>query len=394
MSSPSREQQADVGLGGAAVDNGRPAPRGSLRHGARWVVGANGDGRVRPRVIAFYLPQFHPIPENDRWWGRGFTEWTNVGRARRLYPGHYQPRVPADLGYYDLRVPETRTAQAELAAAHGVEGFCWWHYWFAGRRLLERPFGEVLESGEPDYPFCLGWANDSWTGVWYGERNRILVEQSYPGVRDYERHFYAVLDALADQRYLTVDGRPIFYVYKPRHLPEPREFADTWRRLAEREGLPGLYLVGEADRTWVPSEHGFDARVAIRLPRLLPSGRLRRLARRWSPFPVIKSYASAQRELVATFGADSLPCVLPNWDNTPRSGRGGAVLHGSTPELFAEMVDRAIDAVSSRPPAERLIFVKSWNEWAEGNHLEPDLRYGLGYLEALRAAVVVDGPGR
>jgi hypothetical protein len=358
---------------------------------------------VKARVIAFFLPQFHPIPENDGWWGPGFTEWTNVGRARRLYPGHYQPRVPAHLGYYDLRVPETRAAQAELAAAHGVEAFCWWHYWFAGKRLLERPFNEVLKSGEPDFPFCLGWANQSWTGVWHGAPHRTLIEQTYPGAEDYERHFFSVLDAFADDRYVKVHGRPLFYVYEPRALPEPRLFTDTWRRLAEREGFPGLYLVGEvnlrgeADAAWSAAEHGFDERVFVQLRRLRPGHlrlgrlRLRRLLRRLSPLPVIRSYASAQQRLVETYGPSSLPCLLPNWDNTPRSGRGGLVLHGSTPALFREMVERAIDAVSSRPPDERLIFVKSWNEWAEGNHLEPDLRYGMGYLEACRDSVIGGG---
>ena len=343
---------------------------------------------AKARVIAFYLPQFHPIPENDEWWGPGFTEWTNVGQARRFYPGHYQPRVPADLGYYDLRVPETRAAQADMAAAHGVEAFCYWHYWFAGEQLLERPFDEVLKSGEPDFPFCLGWANQTWTGVWHGAPNRILIEQTYPGVEDHERHFHALLDAFTDDRYLKVDGRPLFYVYKPRLLPDARQFADTWRRLAEREGLPGMYLVAEADETWSTAEHGFDEKVVVKLPRLTPRSLPRRLLRKVSPLPVIASYTSVQQRLIDTYSPTTLPCVLPNWDNTPRSGRRGAVLHGSTPALFREMVERAVDAVAGRPADERLVFVKSWNEWAEGNHLEPDLRYGMGYLEALRDAVV------
>jgi hypothetical protein len=297
--------------------------------------------------------------------------------------------VPGHLWYYDLRVPETRAAQAEMAADHGVEAFCWWHYWFAGKRLLDRPFNEVLTSGEPDFPFCLGWANQSWTGVWHGAPHRTLIEQTYPGVEDYERHFFSVVDAFTDDRYVKVHGRPLFYVYDPRGLPEPRLFTDTWRGLAEREGFPGLYLVGEgeADAPWSPTDHGFDEEVIVKLPRLRPWSRRRRLLRRLSPLPLIQSYASAQRRLVETYGPSSLPCLLPNWDNTPRSGRGGVVLHGSTPALFREMVERAIDAVSSRPPDGRLIFVKSWNEWAEGNHLEPDLRHGMGYLEALRDAV-------
>ena len=147
----------------------------------------------RARVIAFYLPQFHPIPENDEWWGPGFSEWRNVAKARPLFRGHYQPRIPGELGFYDLRVPETRWAQAELARTHGVEGFCYWHYWFAGRRILERPFNEVLRFKEPDFPFCLAWANQTWTGIWHGLRDKILIEQTYPGRQDYLAHFQALL---------------------------------------------------------------------------------------------------------------------------------------------------------------------------------------------------------
>ena len=171
--------------------------------------------QTKARLIALYLPQFHPIPENDQWWGKGFTEWTNVAKAVPMFSGHYQPRIPADLGFYDLRVPEVRMAQAEMAAEHGVEGFCYWHYWFAGKRLLERPFNEVLKSGEPKFPFCLAWANQTWTGIWHGAPDRILIEQTYPGIKDYESHFYALLDSFIDERYIKIDGKPVFVVYKP-----------------------------------------------------------------------------------------------------------------------------------------------------------------------------------
>src|SRR5262245_37746673 len=172
-------------------------------------------------VIAFYLPQFHPIPENNEWWGPGFTEWTNVARARRMFPGHYQPRIPGELGFYDLRLSEAREAQAALAAEYGMTAFCYWHYWFGGgRRLLQRPFEEVLRSGRPDFPFCLGWANQSWSGSWYGAPERILIEQTYPGEKDHRAHFDAVLPAFMDPRYFRVDGRPLFYVFDPAGLSE------------------------------------------------------------------------------------------------------------------------------------------------------------------------------
>ena len=207
------------------------------------------EGRVR--VIAFYLPQFHPIPENDLWWEPGFTEWTNVTRARRMFPGHYQPRLPGELGFYDLRLPETREAQAKLAAQYGVSAFCYWHYWFGGgRRLLERPFDEVLQSGSPDFPFCLGWANQTWSGIWHGAPNRILIEQTYPdspGENDYRAHFETVLPAFMDPRYLRIDGRPLFLVYDPTDLPEPQRFLDLWRSWAADEGLPGIFFVGRTE---------------------------------------------------------------------------------------------------------------------------------------------------
>src|SRR6476660_7941454 len=166
------------------------------------------------RLIAFYLPQFHPIPENDEWWGKGFTEWTNVANAKPMFRGHYQPHVPADLGFYDLRVPETREAQAALARNYGVEGFCYYHYWFAGRRVLERPFDEVLASGQPEFPLCLTGANATWTVVWHGAPTRVLIQQTYPGMDDYRRHFVGLLPALTDQRYLAVEGNPIFLLYR------------------------------------------------------------------------------------------------------------------------------------------------------------------------------------
>jgi lipopolysaccharide biosynthesis protein len=167
----------------------------------------------RPRIIALYLPQYHPIPENDAWWGKGFTEWTNTAKARPLFRGHYQPHVPADLGFYDLRVPETRLAQATMAREYGIEGFCYYHYWFAGTRLIERPFNEVLASGQPDFPFCLCWANQTWTGAWHGLMNQILIEQTYPGTDDHRRHFDTLLPAFLDRRYMTVDGKPIFVFF-------------------------------------------------------------------------------------------------------------------------------------------------------------------------------------
>lgn len=347
------------------------------------------------RTIAFYLPQYYPIPENDEWWGTGFTEWRNVAKARPLFRGHYQPHIPADLGFYDLRVPETRWAQAELARAHGVEGFCYWHYWFAGRRVLERPFEEVLQTKEPTFPFCLGWANQSWTGVWHGLRDKVLMAQSYPGRQDDVAHFHTLLPAFSDSRYITVDGKPLFYIYKPTDLPDARYFTDLWRDLAVKVGLKGLYLVGEADKSQNLGAYGFDAGVDTSLLPLWTWQRWRHQVKRfrweWKRpgVPTIHRYAKVCERFVdgRIGGSPHVTrhiCLVPNWDNTPRSGVRGLVLHGSTPELFRRQVRRALNVGVSEPLEHRLAFLKSWNEWAEGNYMEPDLKFGRGYLEVLR----------
>lgn len=363
------------------------------------------------RTLALYLPQYHPIPENDEWWGPGFTEWTNVAKARPLFRGHDQPRIPGDLGFYDLRLPEIRQAQADLAAAAGVEAFCYWHYWFAGRRLLERPFEEVLRSGEPDFPFCLAWANQSWTGIWHGAADRVLMEQTYPGDHDHEAHFRVVARAMHDHRYVRVDGKPIFLVYQPLELPDAQRFTELWRTLAEREGFPGLHLVGVASSpAWDPRAHGFDASVITRLVDVLLvkafrlDHRVRRLLARRLPQqlaertvmrkPLTFDYAEVHPQLIVDepLPFEYYPCVTPNWDNTPRSGRRGYVITGATPERFADHVRRAAARVQALPAEHRFLVLKSWNEWAEGNYVEPDRSTGHGYLHALRRVLVDAAP--
>jgi hypothetical protein len=393
------------------------------------------------RAIALYLPQFHPIPENDLWWGEGFTEWTNVRRARPLFADHHQPRVPVELGYYDLRSSETREAQADLARAHGVEGFCYWHYWFAGRRLLERPFNAVLESGKPDFPFCLAWANHSWTASWVGRPWELFVDQTYPGRSDYTSHFNVVRDAFADDRYITVDGKPLFLVFRPDKLADPQEFTDCFRELALEAGFKGLYLLGIMNADADPKALGFDGGVHKGLGHLLsflpPAVQRRAETRRRSQvllerrglaafhqaiaraqrpsrlgsldalhdqiserllLPSVCSYSElvemAARQL--SVSNDHFPCVIPGWDNTPRVGRWGWVLRESTPELFADHLRHAVGLIADRPFQKRLVFIKSWNEWAEGNYLEPDERHGRGYLEATRGELMepVESPLR
>ncbi len=348
------------------------------------------------RTIAFYLPQFHPIPENDLWWGKGFTEWTNVGKAKKLFYGHEQPKVPADLGYYDLRVPETRRAQADMARAYGIEGFCYWHYWFGnGKRLLERPFNEVLASGEPDFPFCLAWANESWKGFEHGLVNRnMLIEQLYPGKEDYAAHFYEVLPAFKDKRYITVNGKPLFMIYKPFLFDEIVDFIRLWQQLAKENGLPGIHFVGHH---WDVKEinkvldMGFDAVSINRVANYEKAHRsfFNRMKREYNRcFRGVKKIFEYQKVVPYLSGIEDaenvvIPMLLPNWDHTPRSGKQGAVFHRSTPELFRIHVREVLNRLKNKPAEQKIVFLKSWNEWAEGNYVEPDLKWGLQYLEVI-----------
>ncbi len=364
---------------------------------------------VKARVLALYLPQFHPIPENDEWWGKGFTEWTNVGKAKRYFPGHYQPRVPTDLGYYDLRVPETREAQANLAREYGIEGFVYWHYWFGnGKRLLERPFNEVLASGKPDFPFCLAWANESWRGFWHGMKTEEpLIEQKYPGEEDYIAHFKAVLPAFKDRRYIRCNGKPVFFIYKHDQLPDAAEFIRLWQKLAKENDLLGIYFVTHVQniysKEWCEKiiadakAIGFDAVNMMNLQRgmtmpfwlkIIRKALLNRFVLRYHLIPDIRYYC--KENLCSPFDDNEfvIPSVAPGWDHTPRTGNKGILLVGSTPEKFQKIAEEQVAKIQYKPFEERFLVVKSWNEWAEGNYLEPDLKYGHQYLQALRNAIV------
>ena len=343
----------------------------------------------KARLIAFYLPQYHPIPENDKWWGKGFTEWTVVAKAKPLFRGHYQPRIPADLGFYDLRLPETREAQAQLAKDHGIEGFCYWHYWLGnGKRLLERPFEEVLTSREPNYPFCLAWANHDWKGVFFGAEGRPLAKQTYPGEDDYRRHFDYLLTAFFDSRYITLNRKPILVIYKPLDIPECRKYMDLWRELALNAGLEGLYLIanGSDIKAGQWQELGFDGAVYTRNAAICNSdkGLLRlmiRLVRRLRLY----SYGDATCFfLKENYGPNEFPSIIPNWDSSPRLGKNALIFKDWSPVLFRRHVRQALEKVAERAFEERLVFIKSWNEWAEGNYIEPDLENGRQYLEIIK----------
>jgi hypothetical protein len=356
------------------------------------------------RIIANYLPQFHPIPENDEWWGAGFTEWTNVARARPLFRGHHQPNLPGELGFYDLRLPETRTQQAALAAEYGVHAFCYWHYWFGhGRRILERPFDEVLASGEPDFPFCLGWANADWTGRWYGAPGKVLIRQQYLDAADDEAHFRLVEPAFHDPRYVRVHGKPLFYIFRADWHPHLATFVERWRGLADRSGLPGIHFVGEfrpdESAGWSGVAHGVDASVGSTFrPFFGGFSRVDRVRRKlYRPDRVPYRRGHLRYPHLHEGGEPSYPIVLSNFDNTPRSGRLGVVLLDATPELFAEQLRLGIELAHQPQVPEPLVFLRSWNEWAEGNYVEPDRHQGRARLEVIlrvQSDAVRPGPGR
>ena len=354
------------------------------------------------RLIAFYLPQFHPIPENDQWWGPGFTEWTNVTRARPQFKGHQQPHLPADLGFYDLRLPDTRRAQADLAREYGITGFCYYHYWFTGRRLLERPFNEVLASGEPDFPFCLCWANERWTRRWNGGEHCVLMDQTY-STEDDLAHIRWLCEAFRDPRYIRVEGRPLFLVYRAGDLPDPVRTTSIWREEALRQGLDDLFLC-RVESYWDnhdPHLMGFDAAVefvlefSLRGSRVGPTGlrqldrvlRKARIARRYEVNRVY-SYETFMRNALArpNCGYERFRCVTPSWDNSARRNWDATIMVGSSPKLYREWLEGIVRQTLSKPPDRRIVFINAWNEWAEGNHLEPCQRWGRAYLEATREA--------
>jgi lipopolysaccharide biosynthesis protein len=362
------------------------------------------NNKVATRAIAFYLPQFHPVPENDEWWGKGFTEWRNVAKARPLFPGHYQPHLPADLGFYDLRLPEAREAQAALARQYGIDGFCYYHYWFNGRRILERPFNEVLASGQPDFPFCLCWANENWTRRWEGDDKNVLLEQRY-NHQDDLAHIQSLFPAFRDPRYIRVDERPLFLVYRAEFLPDPIRTTSLWREAAREAGIGDLFLARveshESFRNPVsPKDIGFDAEVEF-APFSGPIGKFKFRSQMHKLLAKIglspKGYAANRvtdyQAMVHAFLSRPDPdwlrfhCVTPSWDNSARR-QDALIFHGSTPQKYEAWLKQLVAKTAKKyQDEERLVFVNAWNEWAEGNHLEPDLEWGLAYLEATKRAL-------
>ncbi|MFC7346667.1 glycoside hydrolase family 99-like domain-containing protein [Chryseobacterium zhengzhouense] len=361
------------------------------------------------KYLALYLPQYHPIPENDEWWEKGFTEWTNVAKAKPLFKGHYQPILPADLGFYDLRVPEIQEEQAKLAKTYGIDGFIYYQYWFGNKKmLLEKPAERMLANKNVDIPFCFCWANETWKGIWHGlKESSILIEQKYPGKQDYSDYFDYLLPFFLDERYIKIDNKPVFCLYKIKDIPDLDLFLDFFNELAQKNGFSGIYFisVGYPDLDIVKKDKringiiGADTFSQIRYnyDPFFSNNTLRnyelRIKRKMGytseivhrKKPLIIDYERTIKELNIKINNPKLiPCVIPNWDNSARSGQKSLIIHNSNPALWEKHLDEMVTELKKHPENPPFIVIKSWNEWAEGNYLEPDRKFGRQWLEAVR----------
>jgi len=347
------------------------------------------------KFIAFYLPQYHPTEENNDWWGEGFTDWRTVNMAKPLFNGHVQPKIPKDLGYYDLRLEQSRIEQAQMAKEYGIDGFCYWHYWMGnGKRLLNLPFDEVVKSGKPDFPFCLGWANHSWyKKAWGGKgADQLLIEQQYLGESDNKRHFETMLPAFRDRRYIRHDGKLLFLIYQPLANKEIKNFISQWRKLAKENGLGNFFFIGKDSYSRNKKEileQGFDAiyndNIFGILHRECKAQKAWRLfKRKLFNLPMLFEYGEAIKYMLTNEEReeDVIPSIAPNWDHSPRSGTKNAIFINPKPAYFEQLVRSVEELVSEKK--NDIVIVKSWNEWGEGNYLEPDIQYGRGVLEALK----------
>jgi lipopolysaccharide biosynthesis protein len=356
--------------------------------------------------IAVYLPQFHPIPENDKWWGKGFTEWTNVAKAKPLFKGHYQPHLPADLGFYDLRVQETREAQAQLARQYGIYGFCYYHYWFNGKRLLDRPLDDMLKTKTPDFPFMICWANENWTRRWDGQDKEVLMMQEYSAVDDKNHIQFLLKNFFSDPRYIRVNNKPFFLIYRPKLFPDIKKTLECWRDEARKFGFDDLYIGYTYSYNFKepPENYGFDCAVEFQpdfsgLPPKIKPGLKERLinklhhttsdySKNLSKNKVV-SYPEYVDKIIKYAKIDPrvYKMVTPMWDNSARRQKGAVILSGSTPALYEKWLRHTIKQVLGSQQAEKFIFINAWNEWAEGNHLEPCQKWGRQYLEATKNAL-------
>lgn len=338
------------------------------------------------KLIAYYLPQFHPIRENDEWWGKGFTEWTNVTKAVPQFEGHYQPHLPTALGFYDLRVAEVMQQQWEMAGRHGVGGFCFHYYWFSGRRILETPLDNLLANPDINIPFCINWANENWTRTWDGSEREILLAQSYTPADDLA-FIESLVPLVQDPRYIRIDGRPLIMIYQPTLLPDIVSTVAIWRERFQALGLPNPYLVmPQAFGAYDPRPLGFDAVAGFPPHRFMPEIRANKVKTRAYNDLFASEVLSYKQMAEVASALDPKDYTLfhgvcPAWDNTARRPHRGLMFVGSTPALYGEWLANACSKViENNTPDERIVFINAWNEWAEGAHLEPDRHNGFAYL--------------
>ncbi len=337
-----------------------------------------------PRLIAFYLTQFHPIPENDGWWGKGFTEWTNVTKSSPLFEGHFQPHLPGDFGFYDLRVRETRRDQITVAKQYGIDGFCYYYYWFSGTRILNLPFDDMLADPESDMPFCLCWANENWTRRWDAADHEVLIAQKYLPEDDIN-FIKALVPIFEDKRYIRVDGKPYLIVYRPQHIPDALHTVRVWREHCRSIGLGEIHLCaalthGNDDY----AKFGFDSGVEFP-PHNLRSPNINHEINFYDAFQGnVMQYAKiAQSYLDCAYDTSRVfKTVFPSWDNTARVGARALVVLNGSPENYEYWLSSTIDQVQRSDHTDQLVFINAWNEWAEGCHLEPDRWFGHAFLQA------------
>ena len=343
------------------------------------------DNQSVPKLIAFYLTQFHPTPENDLWWGKGFTEWTNATKAKPLFEGHYQPHLPADLGFYDLRLRETRHEQIGLAKQFGFDGFCFHYYWFSGTRILHGPLDDMLADKESDMPFCLCWANENWTRRWDATEHEILIAQKY--LPDDDLNFIKSLTPFfMDARYIRLNNEPLLVVYRPQHLPDPRKTAKVWREYCASVGIGKIHLCaalthGNEDFT----RFGFDSGVEFP-PHNMRCSTVTHRTRFFKPF---QGWVADYKDIVESYMNRGYPIgkvfrtVFPSWDNTARANNRAGIVTNTSPENYEYWLSRTIQrTMCDFSDQEPLVFINAWNEWAEGCHLEPDREYGQKFLQA------------
>jgi hypothetical protein len=342
-------------------------------------------------TIATYLPQFQPIPENDAWYGAGFTEWHNVVRAKPLFGGHYQPHLPRDFGFYDLRVRELREAQARAAKAHGIDAFCFYHYWFEGQRPLRRVVDEAIEHGTPDIPFCLAWANENWSRAWDAADYEVLLRQRY-SPEDDEAHCLFLLKAMSSPNYLRVRGRPVLFIYRIQAMPDPNRTLARWREVWRAGGLADVEVIkfdthGDFGD---PATYGADSAAQF-VPHGVAERDLPTADLDAGPGNLVYDYEEVSRSYLVAEPPRwrRHECVVPMWDNSPRRGDGlSFMLHDSTPEAYEYWLRGLVERASE----DGLVLINAWNEWAEGAHLEPDLKHGDAYLKATARALLGASP--